>query len=183
MGGCAHLGGGPPAGPVVLQENPMLIQLEDYELIWEQLVDTIDDYFRIQREDRVRVIGNVITYGTIETYPQSGSTWLEPWRRDSTRGYEKTLATLQSIRRRATVRVEPAEGGFRVHVVVTKELEDLDRPEKSTVGANTFRHDESLVRGSTKDDPLGGPATLGWIPLGRDTSLEQEILAKFLARL
>src|SRR5262245_42375501 len=38
-------------------ENPLFIPLVDRELLWNQTVDAIDDYFRIEREDRVRMIG------------------------------------------------------------------------------------------------------------------------------
>ena len=66
-----------------------------------QAVDAVDDYFRIEREERVRLIGGVLTEGRIDTFPIIGSTIFEPWRKDSTPGYEKVHATLQSIRRRA----------------------------------------------------------------------------------
>ena len=62
-----------------------------------------------------------------------------------------------------------------------KELEDLDRPEDASVGMPTLRHDGSLVR--TQQNPLAGPQTLGWIPLGRDISLEQQVLEELQARL
>ena len=65
-----------------------------------------------------RLIAGVLTEGRIDTFPLSGSTLLEPWRRDSTRGYEKWHATLQAIRRRATVRVIPTEGGYLLDVIV-----------------------------------------------------------------
>lgn len=162
-------------------ENPLPLPAIDREVIWNQTVDAVDDYFRIQREERVRLIGGILTEGRIDTHPLVGSTVFEPWRRDSTPGYEKWLATLQSIRRKATVRLIPAEAGYLLDVVVQKELEDLDKPESASAGGATLRHDGSLVR-------IEGPAgrfsqTLGWIPIGRDVSLEQQILADIQARL
>src|SRR4029079_9597093 len=119
--------------------------------------------------------------GRIETFPITGSTLFEPWRRDSTAGYEKLHATLQSIRRRATVRVIPAEGGYLIDVVVQKELEDLDKPEHATAGGATLRHDGTIVR---QEGPPGRlSVTLGWIPIGRDVTLEQRILADVSGRL
>ena len=170
-------GGGPPA-PL---ENPFFVPAIDREFLWNQTVDALDDYFRIEREDRVRLIGGVLTEGRIDTFPTTGSTLLEPWRGDSTSGYEKWHATLQSIRRRAIVRVIPSEGGYLLDVQVLKELEDLDKPEHATAGGATLRHDGSLVR----QEGAGGrfSHTLGWIPLGRDASLEQKILVDIAARL
>ena len=91
------------------------------------------------------------------------------------------LATLQTIRRRATLRVIPAEGGYLLDVVVQKELEDLDKPQHATAGGATLRYDGSLVR----QEGAGGrhSVTLGWIPIGRDFTLEQRILADIRARL
>src|SRR5436190_2404589 len=162
-------------------QNPLFIPPVDRELLWNQTVDAVDDYFRIEREDRVRLIGGVLTEGRIDTFPTVGSTIFEPWRVDSTRGYEKLHATLQSIRRRATLRVIPVEGGYLLDVVVQKELEDLDKPEHATAGGATLRHDGTIVR---QEGPPGRySVTLGWIPIGRDLTLEQRILSDISARL
>jgi hypothetical protein len=168
-------------GASVPLENPLFVPAMDREFLWNQTVDAVDDYFRIEREERVRLIGGVLTEGRIDTFPTTGSTLLEPWRGDSTPGYEKWHATLQSIRRRAIVRVIPSEGGYLVDVQVLKELEDLDKPENATAGGATLRHDGSLVR---QEGAAGRFShTLGWIALGRDASLEQKILADLAGRL
>jgi hypothetical protein len=180
--GCAglfrRLPGSAPPPPV---ENPLFIPPMDRELLWNQTVDAVDDYFRIEREDRVRLIAGVLTEGRIDTFPITGSTIFEPWRGDSTPGYQKLHATLQSIRRRATVRVIPAEGGYLLDVVVQKELEDLDKPEHATAGGATLRVDGTIVR--QQGAPGRFSVTLGWIPIGRDLSLEQRILGDIAARL
>src|SRR5437773_8653719 len=168
------------AGPGPIH-NPLFIPPVDREFLWNQTVDAVDDYFRIEREDRVRLIGGVLTEGRIDTFPTVGSTLFEPWRRDSTPGYEKLHATLQSIRRRATVRIIPVEGGYLFDVIVQKELEDLDKPEHATAGGSTLRHDGTIVR---QELPPGRfSITLGWIPIGRDFRLEQRILADISGRL
>jgi hypothetical protein len=169
------------APPNQLLENPLFVPIADRELVWNQLVDEIDDYFKIEREQRVQEVGGVLMEGRIDTYPAIASTLLEPWRRDSTPGFEKLHSTLQSTRRRATVRVIPRGGGYLVEVQVIKELEDVNRPEHATVGGSTLRHDGSLVRNEA--NVQGGPTTLGWITLGRDTSLEQQILVELRSRL
>lgn len=169
------------AGPPPMIENPLFVPAMDREFLWNQTVDAVDDYFRIEREERVRLIAGVLTEGRIDTFPVTGSTILEPWRGDSTPGYEKWHATFQSIRRRATVRVIPADGGYLMDVAVAKELEDLDKPENATAGGATLRYDGSLVR--QEGAPGRYSITLGWIPIGRDVSLEQRILNDIRARL
>ena len=175
-----HQQHGAPQAP--LAQNPMYVPLSDREFLWNQLVDTIDDYFRIQREERVRLIGGVLTEGQIETLPQPGATILEPWRGDSTHGFERRYATLQSIRRRAVVHVRPqTDGGYLVDVAVYKELEDVSQPEYSTISVEGLRHDETLKR---PERARGfGPTTLEWIPVGRDMALEQRILTELRGRL
>lgn len=162
-------------------ENPMFVPAMDREFLWNQTVDVVDDFFRIEREERIRLIGGILTEGRIDTYPKVGSTVFEPWKEDSTWGYERWLATFQSIRRRAIVRVIPASGGYLIDVVVQKELEDLDKPENATAGGSTLRHDGTLNR----REGIAGrySSTLGWIDKGRDCSLEQLILERLSQRL
>jgi len=184
---CGPPGAGPavpgalPAAPVVVYDNPTLLPVADPRVAWETVVDVVDDYFEIDREDPVRVIGQTITEGRLDTFPQTGATLLEPWRHDSVGLGERLESTLQSIRRQATVRVMPTEGGYWVEVAVYKELEDVARPEHATAGAATFRYDETLRR---VEQPVSArPIHEGWIPLGRDAALEQQILADLHARL
>ena len=110
VAGCAHWGaaGAVPTLPIGgLIANPLPVTVADEDYLWNQIVDTVDDYFKIEREVRMRSDGGIVTDGLIEALPVTGATYLEPWRRDSTPGFERLHASLQSIRRRATVRVSP----------------------------------------------------------------------------
>jgi hypothetical protein len=154
--------------------NPMFVPTNDPQAVWETTVDVVDDYFRVEHEEPVRVIGATITEGRLETFPEPGATLFEPWLADSVGLYERTESTLQSIRRRAQVRVTPAQGGYWVDVAVFKELEDAVQPYMSTAGAATMSYDGSLVR---VVNPIGEQeVNRGWIPYGRDDKLEQRIL-------
>jgi len=143
-------------------------------------VDVVDDYFAIEREEPVRLIGNTPTEGRLDTFPKVGATIFEPWLHDSANSSERIESTLQSIRRRAVVRVIPAEQGYWVDVAVYKELEDVVQPERSTAGAATFRYDDTLTRVATAVGEQ--EVSEGWIPQGRDTALEQRIIAQLQAR-
>jgi hypothetical protein len=79
------------------------------------------------------------------------------------------------------VRVTPGPGGYLVALVVTTELEDLGRPEQAMAGAVLLEDADSPANGQQRR--MTGAATLGWIPMGRDTSLEQKILADIRQRL
>lgn len=172
---------GQMVGELPRLQNPLFVPVADREFVWSQIVDAVDDYFKIKREDRVRLVGDVWLEGHIETYPVEGSTILEPWRKDSTRGAEKLHATLQSVRRYAFVRVIPADGGYLLQVAVHKQLEDVVQPEHATVDRAAVRHDGSLVR--NEGSPLAAPSTLDWISIGRDVSLEQRILGEIQQRV
>lgn len=168
--------------------NPLMVPGVDREFLWNQAVDTVDNYFRIEHEERVKLIGGILTEGRIDTYPKVGSTLLEPWAGDSTPGYERLYATLQSVRRRAQLRVVPTAGGYLVFVTVHKEKEELAQPEHATVSGAASQHGEG-PRSASAEQLLSGSApmstgqTLGWVPLGRDISLEQRMLRELRARL
>jgi hypothetical protein len=162
-------------------ENPLFTPIADHEFIFHQLVDTLDNYFEIDAEERVRVEEGVILEGRIETLPTIGATYLEPWRRDSVGGFERLHATLQTIRRRASARVIPTAQGYLIDVVVTKELEDLVRPEGARVVDVSAIHNTDLER--DEPDEVFPEGVLGWIPLGRDAALEQRILGELYNRL
>ena len=172
----------PEAVAQATYSNPAHLAIADHQLLWETVADVVDDYFPdFQYEEPVRRIGNVMTEGRLETYPQGSPTLLEPWRADGVGRYERLENTLQSMRRFAVVRVMPTDGGFLVDVAVYKELEDVRQPIGATAGAATLRYDESLER--VVEPVVDRPLHRGWIPKGRDFLLEQTILGHLYQRL
>lgn len=175
----------PQAAPAVVgivAANPIFIPVTNQDWAWEQIVDVVDDYFRIERESRVQLVGNVVIEGRIDTFPQVGATLVEPHRPDSVGRYNRFESTFQTIRRRGLVRVIPEQNGYLVDLTVIKEIEDLPHPENATAGAAAFRTDNSLssrVNEGVSHTKLSNY----WIPLGRDTNCEQQILADIQARL
>ena len=168
----------------VAYENPVSIPIANYQLVWDGVEDIVKQNFRIKDGPDtypVRLIGNTLYPGRIETFPMPGATYLEPWYHDSANDYERLESTLQSIRRYAVVKVIPAQnGGFWVDVAVFKELENLRQPEHSTAGSATFRTDASLASPIKPDQTLG--VNQNWIPQGRDTAAEQRIIGQILDR-
>jgi len=155
-------------------QNPLIIPMVDRWLVMDQISDEMDDYFKIYREERIRVMDGVMSEGWIETHPKIGGTLLEPWQLDSTPGFERIHSTLQTTRRFAKVRVIPTSNAYQVDVKVFKELEDLSQPVGASVGGTLLRHDNSLD--VDQDEPWISGRQPGWIPMGRDFSLEQKIL-------
>jgi len=164
------------------QANYLYVPVSNQDWTWEQIVDVVDDYFRIERENRVQLVGNIMTEGRIDTFPQVGATWLEPHRPDSVGWDNRWESTFQTIRRRGVLRIIPEQGGYLLDVAVYKELEDLPRPESSMAGAATFRNDNSL-RSRLGEEVSRTRFAANWIPQGRDPFAEQQILADIQARL
>ncbi|MEM6331515.1 MAG: hypothetical protein AAF790_14885, partial [Planctomycetota bacterium] len=123
-----------------------------------------------------------LTEGFIETPFQVGATVLEPQRNDSVGSFNRWQSTLQSIRRRALVGVQPTAGGYAIRVTVAKQLEDLPRPEGASSGAAVLLTGGGLP---TERQATNRPAaySAGWIDLGRDEPLEQEMLRRIRERL
>jgi hypothetical protein len=149
--------------------NPLIVPSDDFETIWVKTVAVVDEYFDIAKEDRPA--------RTILTNPKEGATLFEPWYGDSVGFNQRLESTLQTIRRFARVKIDPAPGGgYAVKVEVYKELEDLAKPERQTGGRAVFDSDFPVNRTREIVGPV--PLPSGWIPRGRDNELEQVILAR-----
>jgi hypothetical protein len=157
----------PAAGPVV--ENPVFVPQGpgSYGVVFERVLSVVDSYFEVRYSNRYD--------GQIITFPRIAPGFGEFWKPGSPDACERALATLQTIRHRAEVRIDAAnDGGYFVQVTVFKELEDLPQPIRSTAGAAIFRGDNTVERQFEVIDPA--VFENGWIPLGRDEALEQAIL-------
>jgi hypothetical protein len=159
---------GPPA------TNPLVVPTADFETVWKQCVAVADEYFEIASENRLS--------RTIITQPKSGSTVLEPWLGDSVGLYERFESTIQTMRRHARITVNPAPGGgYLVKVEVFKELEDMSKPDRQSMGRAVFNNDFPVNRTYEIVGPV--PLPLQWIPRGRDLKLEQVLLDRIRYRL
>jgi hypothetical protein len=149
--------------------NPVFVPAGNEDAAWERTVDVVHDYFDIARENRM--IGS--QPGVIETRYRIGASLLEPWHRDSY-GLENRLeSSLQSIRRKAIISVTPAQGGYLVGIEVFKEIEDLPGVANNTAGGATFSQTSPIRR--DLDLVTGQSSPSGWIALGRDEVLENEM--------
>ena len=148
--------------------NPLVVPSSDYETVWKKCVAVVNQYFPIASENRLA--------GIIRTDSPLTGSLLEPWSPDSVGFRDRLEATLQTIRKFALIHIDPAPtGGYLVKVEVFKELEDLSKPDRQPAGRAVFYNDFPVNRTREIVGPV--PAPLGWIRQGRDTNLEQAILA------
>lgn len=156
--------------PTVCVENPVYVPLgpPSYGAVFEKTLSILGDYFVIASANRWE--------GRIVTHPRVAPGYEQLFRAGSPDHQERLLATLQSIRYHAVVKISPAnDGGFWVDVKVFKELEDVPRPSRSTAAA-AFRTDSTIERQYEVIDPAA--TSEGWIPIGQDEKLEQLILQR-----
>jgi hypothetical protein len=151
--------------PVFLPQGP-----ESYGHVFETILSVLHDYgFEIRESNRYD--------GHIETIPRISpglGLFLKPGSPDLR---DRLLSTLQTYRHRVIVDIQPAEnGGFFVKVTANKELEDLPRPIRATVGSAIFRNENDVERQFEVIDPTWFESE--WIYRGRDCGVEQELIRR-----
>ncbi len=156
--------------------NPVQVQGNDFNLVWEKTVDTLHEYqFPIANENRLS--------GEIQTENKTGAGILEPWHLDAATSHDRWEGTLQSIRRRMIVHVIPSPEGnaFFVSVEAYKEIEDLAGIASNSPGGATFQENAPLKR--DLKSVVGQSRPSNWILKGRDEALEQAFLASLVQNL
>ena len=172
----------PPILPVgtdpIQDQNPVYIPLpkKEYGRVIETSLQVLFDYgFEIAESNRYS--------GNIEAVPRTAPGLLLLFRPGSPDLYERVLATTQSYRHRVSVVIQPADpqgaehGGYFVEFIVRKELEDLPRPVRSSVGGSVFRSESTVNRQTEVID--AAYFDTAWIYRGRDQYLEQELIRRF----
>jgi hypothetical protein len=161
--------------PAVTVDNPVWVPSlgidgDAYAQVFEKTLEIVGDYFEISYSNR--------SDGSIETFPSIAPGFERFFKPGSPDCYQRLEATLQTIRHRAQVFIQPAEdGGFFIKVVVYKELLDTPYPVRVLTGAAAFRPTTDVDRQFEVIDPtVFEPAS--WVPHGRDTELEQLILQR-----
>ncbi len=192
--GCASVPVNLPSLKVASTEegnlNPLYVETENANYLWEGVIDVLDNYFPVTYErpvfklDHATPGGAVLstwTEGRVDTEPVIAAGVLQPWRKNSVTISQRMEATFQTIRRKAVVRIVPVEKGFLIHLAVYNEIENLPNPMNSTMsGTNlTFSEDMSQLTLPTGDAAQND----GWIPYGRNEEFEQYILQEIAWRL
>lgn len=144
--------------------------------LWEAVVSAVSRYFPIEHEYPCRQVGSVVNSGNLVTGRQIGASVLEPWRKDSVGMQQRWESTVQTISRRAVVRVwSIGTNTYAIDVIVNKEIENNPHPDSSRTGAGNYFLSDSR---RTFRDPIEIPSDSGmWVNKGRDPLLEQRLLA------
>jgi hypothetical protein len=161
---------GPIANPIFVAANSG--NPESDLFVSERAADVLARYnFEIDTTNQVE--------GTVATQYKVGSSILEPWHRETIGFGNRMESTLQSIRRKVLVHFVRVEGGYLVNVEALKEIEDVTAPTPNSPGGSTFSPNYPIRRDLSQ--VLGQASPPGWIPLGRDATLEQDMLCRLQA--
>ncbi len=161
-------------------ENPVVVAPratsdESYRVVFEQILDAIDDYFPIESAKPLS--------GKIVCKPTIAPGYEQVWRPGSPDPHERLTATTQQMRFRCEVDIRAAEpSGYLISVVVYKELKDTPTPTLPNTNVSIFNDGATVDRDFQIVDAIaptsGLPSGARWIPKGRDTAIEQKILKK-----
>lgn len=164
------------------EQNPVYVPLppRDYGRVFETALQVLNDYgFEIADSNRYS--------GHIEAVPRI-SPGLGLWfKTGSPDIYERLLSSAQTYRHRVTVVIQTADpqpadhGGYFIEFIVRKELEDLAKPLRSTVGAAVFRTENTVERQTEVIDATFFEPR--WFFRGRDKAFEQEMIRRFKCAL
>jgi hypothetical protein len=171
----------PTDNPVLIRynadgfENPILVSpgqpsAATYKEVFEKCVDILDDYFELQTPNPYD--------GRITTRPRIAPGYEQFWKPGNPDARQRLFATLQSVRQTATVEIRAGDrGGYLVFVVVEKELEDVPRPSRNTIGNAVFQESPTVDRQVEviSADTTGDRV---WFKVGRDYAFEQELLRR-----
>jgi hypothetical protein len=161
---------GPIANPIFVAANSG--NPESDLFVSERAADVLARYnFEIDTTNQLE--------GTIATQYKTGSSIIEPWHRETVGLHNRLESTFQSIRRKVLIHFVRVEGGYLVTVEALKEIEDVTAPTPNSPGGSTFSPNYPLRR--DLDQVLGQASPPGWIPLGRDVTLEQDMLCRLQA--
>jgi hypothetical protein len=161
-------------------ENPVVVAPratsdESYRIVFEQILDAIDDYFPIASAKPLS--------GKIVCKPTIAPGYEQPWRPGSPDFQERLTATTQQMRYRCEVDIRAAEpSGYLIGVVVYKELKDTPVPTLPNTSVAIFNDGATVDRDYQIVEAIAPTANLPsgsrWIPKGRETAIEQKILKK-----
>lgn len=94
----------------------------EFDAVWNASLTTLKSYqFEIDRLDR--------RGGRITTFPMTGKSWLEFWRKDSASPADTLESSLQTIYHQAVVQLEPVEGTGLYRPAVQVRTTRANRPQ------------------------------------------------------
>jgi len=116
--------------------GPQTQAQRNFDAVWRSSLEVLRRYhFRLDRQDR--------RAGIITTHPMLARHWFEFWRPDAANAFDFAEGTLQTVMRRAVVRVAPGEAAGTYQPIVVVEVTRPDRQGRES-GAAGEAYDKFL---------------------------------------
>ena len=149
---------------------------DDRDAIFEACLEVLRVHrFKLDRVDRLG--------GVVSTFPVTSQSFFEFWRNDVTTHYDRTEATLRTVRRRVEIRLTDAADRQHKKLIVTVHRERFSTPDRQyNSAAAAFRVFSSGLP-STAGTTIVPARDNVWIPAGRDGAFEQKLLREITARM
>ncbi len=154
-----------------------IVQIADRDAFLDRAMTVLREHdFQPRRADR--------DIGLVVTWPSTSGQWFEFWRRDVHGAYQSLEASIHTIRREVTLTVQPVDGGQPDEQQVTVQVEKsrYSAPERQVTtasGALTIYSEHIPTEEGLRRRRVEGEH---WVPLGRDSLLEEYLLKQILSR-
>lgn len=162
-----------PTGPTVARIS--VADPDEFERLWESATDVLRAHcLEPDRQDRQ---ARVIT-----TLPDTSPQWFEFWHPFPTSSAERTEANLQTVRRRAEVRFDPAAQAHEYDMTVRVDVDRYCLLERQATNAASAFQIFGVKLPTTEGRMDLKEATAYWEPLGRDGYMESALIDRILRR-
>lgn len=150
-----------------------------FEAAWGATLDVLTQYeFRVDRQDRYQ--------GIISTYPVTGKSWFEFWRKDGATAYDTCESSIQTIYRSAVVHVIRVADSDEYNVQVEVKVARSDRPNMQISNTSEAMGLFRAAEGGRLNKYLlayGEGMDLTPVPLPNDANLAGKIKAEIDKRM
>lgn len=153
----------------------IMLHVVDRDVFLDRALTTLREHdFQPRELDRER--------GVAVAGPTTGKQWFEFWRRDVRGAYEQLEASLHTIRREVTLRLESAGAAQETYkLTVQVDKARFSSPERQVTTASGALGIYSERLPTTEGLRNSHHALDHWIPLGRDLRMESYLLAQIVA--
>lgn len=148
---------------------------QQLDRLWNACTDVLRRYeLRPDREDR--------RAGVITTAAVTSAHWFEFWRQDVVSASAWAESNLATMRRAATVRIDPAERPDEYVLAVRVDVERLSTPERQVTSAAGGLQIFGTKLPTASGELVKDASADRWIAQGRDAALELVLLSRIIDR-
>ncbi len=152
-----------------------LADAADFDRLWDVTTTVLRNHeFYPIREDRAS--------GVIVTAPVTSQQWFEVWRNDVADADSLLEASVHTVRRAATVKIDHGPGAAEYLLSVQIDKQRLSLPDRQMTAAGSAYGAFGSRLPTTSGQLVSAAEAQTWIPSGRDPALEAFLLRQIVQR-